>query len=355
VSDDPDAPEDGTDAGSPLSALVDLAGDLVTGIPAPIRKNAFKAFAQLCTAGVEHYVTRIRQATADVRNETAERYAESQERIRLIKASGRRIGKQLEFDPAYARAAGNQFAAKIIRERLNLDEIASIADANLRNAATNPMDENGPEAAPISDDWLNVFENDAAPISSEQMQRAFGRILAGEIRRPGSFSIRTIKLIAQLDNQAADYFQLLCSLSISNRMPGRHFDARVVSMGSAAGNSLQKYGLGFGQLNILEQAGMIISDYNSFMNYRGTVAYGGVASEAITYQNKLWVLKSEVEWTDDKALHINGVGFTQSGKELLSIVDITAHDDYTADLIEFFAKQKLEFTDKVRTPGTNPQ
>ena len=34
---------------SPLENLSDTVGDLVTGVPSPIRKNLFKAFGRLCT------------------------------------------------------------------------------------------------------------------------------------------------------------------------------------------------------------------------------------------------------------------------------------------------------------------
>jgi hypothetical protein len=120
-----------------------------------------------------------------------------------------------------------------------------VAAEELRTPPETETTETQAEAAPISDDLLNAFENEASQASSEQMQRLFGKILAGEIRRPGSFSIRTIKLLSQPDNSAALTFHRLCSLSASLRTADRIFDARVISMGSAAANSLQPFGLSF--------------------------------------------------------------------------------------------------------------
>ena len=86
------------------------------------------------------------------------------------------------------------------------------------------------------------------------MKSLFGKVLAGEIRRPTSYSIKTIKLMAQLDNRAAVLFRLLCSLSISLRFSNSNIlDARVVSMGNASADSLQAYGLPFDELNILQE------------------------------------------------------------------------------------------------------
>jgi hypothetical protein len=66
---------------------------------------------------------------------------------------------------------------------------------------------------------------------------------------------------------AAALFSLLCSLSISSRVPDSSIilDARVMSMGSAAQNSLQAYELGYDALNILQEYGLIISDYASYI------------------------------------------------------------------------------------------
>jgi hypothetical protein len=218
--------QEGTDSkdavGGALSAVVDTIGDLVTGIPAPIRKNAFKAFGRLCTAAVEYPVALIEGAIA-------EKQAESRARVKLIDVSASQIAEQMKTNPEYARAAATKFAHKIIRERVNVDQIAGIAAAELKSEQSAIANDKEPEAPPISEDWLNAFESEAAQISSEQMKNLFAKVLAGEIRRPTSYSIKTIKLMAQLDNRAATLFRLLCSLSISLRFQNSNIlDARDV-------------------------------------------------------------------------------------------------------------------------------
>ena len=255
-------PEDTSSAntGEALSTLVDVVGDMVTGVPAPIRKNAARAFGRLCTAAVEYPVALIEGAITEKR-------AEARARVKLIDASAHQIAEQMKTDPEYARAAARKFAQRIVRERVNIDQVSEIAAADLKSKSHAVANETEPEVPPISEDWLNAFEGEAAQLSSDQMQRLFGRILAGEIRRPTSNSIKTIKLMSQLDNRAATLFSLLCSLSISTGVPNHGIiDARVVSMGNAGSNSLQAYGLGFDALNILHEYGLIIPDFNSYMD-----------------------------------------------------------------------------------------
>jgi hypothetical protein len=273
--------------------------------------------------------------------------AESRARVQLIDASAKQIAEQLRVDPEYARVAARKFAQKIVRERVNIDQITQIAAEELRsepNAEAAPKEH---EATPISEDWLNVFESEAAHMSSEEMQRLFGKILAGEIRKPATYSIKTIKLMAQLDNRAASLFRLLCSCSISLRTPDRDshvIDARVVSMGNAAANSLQAYGLSFDALNILQEYGLIISDYNSYMDYRPAVAYENRVGFPATYQNAWWAFAPKAPRSNDEQLKIHGVALSRSGKELLPIVDIEPNDKYTMAMQTFLDGQGFVMT-----------
>ena len=50
----------------------------------------------------------------------------------------------------------------------------------------------------IDDDWLNLYAKLAEDKSSEELRSLFGKILAGEIRRPGSFSLRAMHFVAAL-------------------------------------------------------------------------------------------------------------------------------------------------------------
>ena len=319
-----------------LSVVGQALGDLVTGIPAPIRRNAAKAFARLCTAAVEYPVALIEDAIAVKR-------AESQARVKLINVSASQIAEQMHTDPEYARAAATKFAHKIIRERVRVDQVSQIAAAELKSEPLAIANDKEPEAPPISEDWLNAFESEAAQMSSQQMQRLFGKILAGEIRRPSSYSIKTIKLMAQLDNSAAALFSLLCSSSISQRVPNSNiiFDARVVSMGNAGANSLQAYGLGFGSLNILQEYGLIISDYNSWRDYRMSVVQGATIMLPLTYQKEQWALVPKVAPPMHQEFKVTGVALSRAGRELLSIVDIEPNGEYTVALVNFFDRQGM--------------
>lgn len=326
-----------------LTTIVDSVGNLVSDatIPDPIRKNALKAFNQLCTAAIDIPV-------AFLEGIAAEKRAETQARIKIIATGSEQIAAQMNVDPEFARVAVKKYGQKIVREQVNLDRVSEIAAAQIQSESALPegnkdADKNIP---PINGDWLNNFEKEASQKSTEEMQLLFGRILAGEIKNPSSFSIKTIKLIGQLDGQAANLFRTLCSLSVSLRVQDKILDARVLSLGeSAASNSLQAFGLGFDQLNLLHEYGLIISDYNSYMNYNQSVANGNIVGLPFKYQNSDWGLLPVTPRPAGQELRLHGVSLSRSGKELLKIVDIDPNSAYTAKIQDFFSIQNMRMVE----------
>ena len=326
-----------------LDVVTDLLSDTV--IPAPIRRNAWKAFKQLCTAAIEVPVAYLEGKAAEIRTGT-------ESRVKIIKENADQIAEQMNVPPEYARRAANKFAEKIIREQVNLDAISAVAAGELnKDESTNPTGPNTDDTAekPISDDWLNSFDKEASQKSSEEMQFFFGRILAGEIRQPGSYSIKAVKILGNLHQSAANLFKKLCSASVVLRIPGSKeiLDIRVPSLGGdAALNVLRPYGLGFSQLNILHEYGLIIADYNSWRDYRMCVVNeNSQITLPFSHRERQWALLPSADWKNPDELRVSGVALSQAGCELSRIVDLDPMEKYTENLKKFFAEQKLQMVE----------
>lgn len=327
-----------------LENIADSIGDLVTGVPAPIRKNFFKAFTQLCTAAVDIPVAKMESKAAEIR--AAEIRAESAARVEILKKEGEVISEQLNVPKEYVSKASEKFASKVVKEQLNLDQIGLNAANNLSQEKLSDGVEK--EIVEISDDWLNEFENFAKLKSSEDMKLIFGKILSGEIIKPGSFSIRTIRLISQLDNQAAIIFQNLCSVAVALHLGGEFlYDARVVSLtGTAGSNSLSKYGLSFDNLNILQEYGLIISNYNSSMPYAPCIPNeSNEVSASLRMENKDYALVPFDKKKYDKELKLNGVTLTKAGKELFDIIPLKSNINYRKEFEKFLSDKFLKLVE----------
>jgi hypothetical protein len=325
-----------------LTKAADAIGNLWSHVAAPVLKNTIKAFNQLCSSAVKIPITYLEGIESEIR-------AASEARVNIISASGKQIEEQIQVDPEFAKVAIQKYGSKIIREQINLDKVCKVAATQLQEQAMLPSNnsQTAKEIPPIDDDWLNSFEKEASQKSTEEMQLLFGRILASEINQPSSFSIKTVKLIGQLDSRTANLFRLLCSLSISLRLSDNNIiDARVLSLGgNAASNSLQNYGLNFDQLNVLQEYGLIISDFNSYMDYSMCVAIGKTVALPLKYQNRDWALVPSAERTIGQELRLDGVALSRSGKELLKIVDIETNDLFTDAIKDFFQKRNLSMVE----------
>lgn len=318
-----------------IDSAIDIITDAASGIPKPIRKNALKAFAQLCTAAVEIPVAHLEGIAAEKR-------AETRARIKIIDTQANLIASQMEVDPEYARVAVKKYGQKIIREQVNLDAITEIAAEELTNSAQVNIDNT--EIPDISQDWLNVFEKEACDKSSDEMRLLFGKILAGEIKKPSSYSIKTIKTLSLLDNQAANVFHTLSSLASTLRAGNHIIDSRVITLGGNAGsNALQEYGLSFSALNTLQEYGLVISDYNSYMDYDPCVVNeNNQVVLGFQFQGKLHALRKIDASKPVQNIRMHGVALTKVGKELLDIVDIKPHPQYTNKLFEYFTAKGFE-------------
>ncbi len=248
---------------------------------------------------------------------------------------------------------GELAIAGAVEQRVRFQE-----EKRLRNIATIV----GQAAAQVPDDevqddepdhdWTARFFNEAQDVSSEDMQTLWAKVLAGEVERPGSTSIRTLGVLRDLDRSAATTFQRLCSIAVSIKPDGRAFlDARVPSLGGNPGqNALRSHGLGFDQLNILNEHGLIISDYNSWYDFRVCIGLpGGGPSRVIRipfcFQNRFWVLESLSPRDSDQEFRLSGVGLTQAGRELSRVVELAPSSEYMRDLMSFFEKHHLRMVE----------
>ena len=327
-----------------VGTLLDIGIDLISTLtlPAWMIRNASKAFGQLCSALID-------VPAGALERRSAEKRAESEARIKIIEENAVQIAGQMKVPPEYALRAGNKFAEKIIREQINLDKISAIAANELKkeqsDSSTDQSADSGEEKT-INDDWLNSFGDEARQKSTEDMQLRFGRILAGEIKKPGSYSIKAVKILGELDQNDAILFKKLCSVCVALETPigGPLLDARVLSLGGdARQNALRKYGLSFSQLNILSEHGLIIQEYNSRAEYNLCIVNENPdGALPFRHQGLYWILSPLPERQKGKEFRVSGVELSLVGRELFPIVDPDPMEGYTKDLKKFFAGRNLE-------------
>jgi hypothetical protein len=106
-------------------------------------------------------------------------------------------------DHAMMKAAAEIYLPAQVRKAYNLVQVAQLTAERI---AEDNKNTDGSSAESPNTDWMNSFMRFAEDASSDRLQDLFSRILAGEIIRPGAFSLSTLRTISEMDQAiAADF------------------------------------------------------------------------------------------------------------------------------------------------------
>lgn len=111
---------------------------------------------------------------------------------------------------ALAKRAGKRIAFQEITKQENIETIVDSAYEAVSGIESCAEGD-------ISREWMHRFIDAAGDISTEEMQKIWSKVLAGEVLDPTSFSLRTLECLRNLDVRDAKLFEVLCSVVISNR------------------------------------------------------------------------------------------------------------------------------------------
>ncbi len=172
---------------------------------------------------------------------------------------------------------------------------------------------------PVSNDWTSRFFNCVETISDEQMQQLWGSILSGEIKKPGSFSFRTLETIKNMSQSEAKVFE-----KVSSMLLWTGNDCFL----SSNTDILGKHSISYSDILVLGECGLLVED--------------GLISD------ELKLNKEEQHCIISKDLLVNIEGgkqdsiilsfgihpLTQAGRELCGIVQKQSEEQFVMDFAE---------------------
>lgn len=146
---------------------------------------------------------------------SARRRARTDGERKLIEAAANYGVDRMNVDDEFAkRAFDNQFR-KVVQQQLNKDGVVAAAIENLRLRP--PTDQEaiaGPSQ--VGDEFMNRFETYAEGATTDQLRERWGAILACEIRRPGTFNQKVLRVVDELDSEAAKAFENLMPFRVGD-------------------------------------------------------------------------------------------------------------------------------------------
>lgn len=134
--------------------------------------------------------------------------AESRETDRILNDLGKIKAQQNNLglaDETVSELMTN--AVRRHNRNVNFNGIVKLATSEISDEA-NPGD--------IDPEWAENFRDHAEKVSTKEVQQVWAKMLAGEINKPGSFSKRTMSILADMSAYECEAFAKLCSFSIAS-------------------------------------------------------------------------------------------------------------------------------------------
>ncbi len=168
----------------------------------------------------------------------------------------------------------------------------------------------------INEDWISRFFDYAEDISSYEMQKLWGRILSGEIKKPKSYSLRTLDVLRNLSTEEAEIFIKFGSLAIQTS--GSSFllnfeDEELLR---------NEFQLKFGERLLLQELGLLTANDLQF-----DIPKTDSQPRKITLTNNSTVIIHEKSANKPKQ-EIDVLAFTKIGTELLQLIKEEARIEY---------------------------
>lgn len=252
-----------------------------------------------------------------------ERVAKAEAKAEIIKAN-----TEIEITELQQRAL-NRFLIEEASKQENIESITEKAITLLEENA-NPGE--------IEKDWLVDFFDKSRIVSDEEMQNLWSSILAGEANKPGSYSKRTLHLMASLDKRDALLFTKLCRFAWNIGTP-------VPLVFDSQNKIYTRNDITFSSLKHLDAIGLI-----SFESLSGYVRKGFAKKTAVAYGVRVTVLEFPNDEKND--LNIGHAMFTDVGLQLAQFCQSEIVDGFYEYAMAEWLKNGVKDANRVMYKGT---
>jgi hypothetical protein len=250
-----------------------------------------------------------------IRNE-ADAKAYEIEAIATAKANASIIKSDAESE--IAERAKIRLYHQEMNRQMNIDSIVDICVGFLnKTVAEEPVEEN----------WRARFFLAAQDVFSTDLQVIWGKILASEVNKPGVTSLRTLNILANISKDEALIFAEFCGLA------NQFGDVIRIANGD-----LQKYGIPFSDLLLLEEIGLINTSNDIGVKYTAhpITMDKPINGVALKFKTRGIVFYKE----DISEYDFSVYSLTRSGRELFESIPSNQSDLYYEDLREELIKLK---------------
>ena len=241
-------------------------------------------------------------------------------------------------------AVRNSFRKSVsenIRKEANVAKSILIAEDLLADDAA-PVNK-----SKVEDDWLFNWQEYSGRVSSEDLQQLWGKILASEIKSPGSYSYRTLDFLKTLSKADAEIIAIAAQFVVEGVIFRDHDEI------------LKKAGIDLSELIYLQELGILSGVESTGLKFKWNSSEQDRFIKALISFNHCLILEHKnPKQVVSKSVYL----VTAIGKEVLSLAQFGANKDYLKAAGAQFAEQgfKVQVADwlqQTKDSGTfsNPE
>lgn len=220
------------------------------------------------------------------------------------------------IDEALSQRAGRRLVAEEINKQKNMEDVVQRADEILQAEPVPTAD--GEES---DQGWVEECLDGAGKAYHEDLKNYWARLLAGEIKHPGFYSLRAIDFMKKLSKKDAERIRRICQYVMYDNKG----DA-VIFRNDA--EDVRYSDLSFlMELRLLDSSSFVVKQYK----------FGKGKGHAFLFKNSVGFLVKVNKSEYDLPIY----SFTELGKEILTIIDDTeANYDYLKNFATEITKMK---------------
>jgi hypothetical protein len=236
----------------------------------------------------------------------------------------------------FAVKASSIEVSESVRKEVNVAKAVMIAEDILAQDAQESSNK------PIEDDWLFSWRENAGRVSTDELQDLWGRVLAGEVKQPGTYSIRTLEFLKSLSKAEAELISKAAGYVIADRIYRNKEEF------------LEKDGLNFTQLLFLQDIGILSGVEASGISTTYKSIEPDRYFKPLVANSKIMLLEHEDSSKEVKAeIYL----LTRVGAEVLRLASFRVNQEYFESVAKDFATKgfKVKVADWVQQTSESGQ
>lgn len=293
----------------PLKRLIEVVAEGIGGISKPVltRKNADAKANEI--KAVAKAIAESQKLLGPVKYDAGEIIIESDQNQNIAELP----------DADFDRRVISRIAYQEAKRQDNIEKITQYAAEDLDG--NEEMGSERPES-----NWTARFFRIAEDISAEEMQALWGKVLAGEVKRPGSYSLRTLDVLKNISQKEAETFVRVARIAFFS-------GNKAFVPNPDHGKYLKEhFNITFLDLLLLREIGLLAPSDLEF-----SLSPADEDNQTVMTCGSTCVLMDRPAGTPKQP--IQAVVFTEIGKQLVQLVERTpAEPQYIEKFASFFQK-----------------